>query len=197
MALPKRDALVESALALFDREGFHATGIDRILAEAGCAKQTLYHHFRSKDELILAALRLRDERFRNRFMRRVEELAETPTERLIAIFDALQEVVDDREGYGCTFINACAEYGDPASPIHALACEHKRLMRGFVSELARQAGAHDPELLASQLALLIDGAIVTAQVSGATEAPAHARAMAKILLRAQLEPETAEIELEP
>ena len=70
MAAGKRDQLIEAALELFQREGFHATGVDRILAEAGVAKMTLYHHFRSKDELILAALRLRDERFRNTFMKR-------------------------------------------------------------------------------------------------------------------------------
>ena len=63
MALSRRDHLVETALALFMRDGFHATGIDRILSHAGVAKMTLYNHFKSKEELILAALRLRDERF--------------------------------------------------------------------------------------------------------------------------------------
>ena len=124
----KREELVETALDLFMREGFHATGIDRILAEAGVAKMTLYHHFRSKDELILAALRLRDERFRNEFMRRVEKSGDDPALRLHAIFDVLGEMFDAKTSRGCTFINACAEYGDRDSAIHCIAAEHKRLV---------------------------------------------------------------------
>ena len=87
MASRRRDHLVDIALDLFSRDGFHATGIDKILAESGVAKMTLYKHFRSKDELILAALRRRDERFRNWFMRTVERRADTPRERLLAMFD--------------------------------------------------------------------------------------------------------------
>jgi len=83
----KREQLIETAARLFARNGFHATGIDTILAEAGIAKKTLYNHFRTKDELILAALRKHDGEFRNNFMKSVEELAETPEARLLAIFD--------------------------------------------------------------------------------------------------------------
>ena len=138
MARGKREELVETALALFGREGFHATGIDRILAEAGVAKMTLYHHFRSKDELILAALRLRDERFRNDFMRRVEKNADDPAERLLAIFDVFAEMFREGGATGCTFINACAEYADPDSPIHRAAAEHKRLFVEYVWALAHR-----------------------------------------------------------
>ena len=88
MSSSKRDLLINTALELFSREGFHATGIDRILSESGVAKMTLYNHFKSKDELILAALRRRDETFRNWFMRTVEASAETPRGRLLASFDA-------------------------------------------------------------------------------------------------------------
>jgi AcrR family transcriptional regulator len=75
MAMSRRDHLVETALELFDRHGFHATGIDRILADAGVAKVTLYKHFSSKDDLILAVLRLRDERFREWFQAAVDHKA--------------------------------------------------------------------------------------------------------------------------
>ncbi len=68
MASSRRDHLVDTALAMFMRDGFHATGIDGILSQAGVAKMTLYNHFKSKDELILAALRLRDDRFRERLV---------------------------------------------------------------------------------------------------------------------------------
>ncbi len=183
MARSRREELVETALELFQREGFHATGIDRILAAASVAKMTLYHHFRSKDELIIAALRLRDERFRNDFMKRVEGRARAPAEALLAIFDVLAELQKRKEFRGCAFINACAEYGDRDSAIHSLAAEHKRLILAYVRKLAEAAGARDPEQLARQLCILMDGVIVTAQVSGDAEAPRSARAAAELLVR--------------
>ena len=84
MPSDRREHLLDTALSLFGTEGFHATGIDKILASAGVAKMTLYNHFRSKDELILAALRRRDERFRHWFVREVEHRAATPRDRLLA-----------------------------------------------------------------------------------------------------------------
>ena len=160
MAPSRRDHLVDTALALFSREGYHATGIDRILAEAGCAKMTLYNHFKSKDELILAALRLRDERFRNGFMRKVEKLAKAPRDRLLAVFDALQDWFDSEQFSGCMFINASAEFADPHTPIHAACAEHKRLVLGYLKELTAAAAAPEPDALAGQLMLLFEGAIV-------------------------------------
>jgi len=85
MAVSKREKLVETALKLFCSGGFHATGIDRILAESGVAKMTLYNHFKSKDELILAALRLRDERWRHWFERAVERGASDPNVHITAL----------------------------------------------------------------------------------------------------------------
>ncbi len=183
MARSRREELVETALEIFQREGFHATGIDRILAAASVAKRTLYHHFRSKDELILAALRLGDERFRNDFMKRLERRARAPAEALLAIFDVVAELQERREFRGCAFINACAEYGDHDSPIHSLAAEHKRLIRAYVRKLAEAGGARDPEGLARQLCILMDGVIVTAQVSGDKEAARSARDAAELLGR--------------
>ncbi len=160
----KRDQLVENALKLFEQEGFHATGIDRVLEVAGVAKMTLYKHFKSKDELILAALRLRDERWRNSFMRSIEKKAKTPRGRLLALFDFLAEWFADCKFAGCMFINASAEYADHDNPIHAAAAEHKRLVEKYVCELAAQAHAPDPAALAAQLCILMEGAIVLTQV---------------------------------
>ncbi len=182
MARSRREELVETALEIFQREGFHATGIDRILAAASVAKRTLYHHFRSKDELIIAALRLGDERFRNDFMKRLEGRA-APADALFAIFDVLAELQERKEFRGCAFINACAEYGDRDSPIHSLAAEHKRLILAYVRKLAEDAGARDPEGLARQICILMDGVIVTAQVSGDMDAARSARDAAELLVR--------------
>ncbi len=174
MAASRRDHLVNTALEMFCRDGFHATGIDKILAEAGVAKMTIYNHFRSKDELILAVLRRRDERFRHWFVRAVE--------RLLAIFDGLEEWFGRPDFTGCTFINAAAEYTAQHDPIHAFSAEHKRLVEGYVRELAQAAEAADPETLAGSLMLLIEGAIALAHVTGTSDWARHARAAAEVLI---------------
>lgn len=178
----RRAELVETALDLFCREGFHATGIDRILADCGCAKMTLYNNFKSKEELILAALRLRDERFRNWFMRAVEKRAKTPRQRLLAVFDALAEWFRDASFNGCMFINASAEFKNADDPIHVAAAEHKRLLEAYLLDLAKAAGLKKPERVARQLMLLVSGATVMAHVTGDKAAARQAKEVAEALL---------------
>ncbi len=180
----RRDELVETALDLFYRHGFHATGIDRILAEAGVAKMTLYKHFRSKDELIVAALMLRDARFRAWFGAAVERAARSPKKRLIAVFAALEEWLAAPGFQGCPFINAAAEYGDANDPVHRAAAEHKAAMRAYLHDLAADSGADDPDELAGQLLMLVDGATVAMQVEGDAKAARRARRVAKALIKA-------------
>jgi len=117
----KRDELVRNALQVFYRDGFHATGMDKLVVETGVSKTSMYKHFRTKEELILAALRLRDENFRNDFKRRINELADTPAGRLIASFDALGEWFEEDGFRGCMFIKAGAEYQEHDHPIHVQA----------------------------------------------------------------------------
>jgi AcrR family transcriptional regulator len=162
----KRDHLVDTARKLFQRDGFHNTGIDAILAEAGVAKMTLYKHFKSKDELILAVLRRQDEELRNHLMRRVEKDHSEPRDRMLGLFDVIADQVNVKEYCGCLFINASAEYSTPDSPIHRAALEHKRLCLTYVERLATDAGAARPHELARQICLLAEGVMVSAQVSG-------------------------------
>ncbi len=183
MTSAKREHLIDTALEVFYRHGFHATGVDRIIAESGVARMTLYKHFKSKDDLILAALRRRDERFRNWFARAVERRADTPRARLLAIFDALEEWFASKSFSGCMFINASAEFADPDDPVHRTAAEHKNLMLRHVRELAEAAGAADPEQLAHGVMLLMEGAIVMRYVAGEKTAAAHAKTAAETLLR--------------
>ena len=123
----KRDELVKGALVIFYREGFHAAGMDLLAEEIGISKTTMFKHFRTKEDLILAVLRLRDENFRNWIFRRMETFG-PPRAQLLALFDALQEWFDTPEFRSCMFIKASSEYPDPTHPIHAQAAEHERLM---------------------------------------------------------------------
>ncbi|MTH99018.1 TetR/AcrR family transcriptional regulator [Roseibium sp. RKSG952] len=178
----KRDELVRKALQVFYRDGFHATGMDKLVAETGVSKTSMYKHFRTKEELILAALRLRDENFRNWFLRRIEELADTPAEQLIASFDALKEWFEEDSFRGCMFIKAGAEYQDKDHPIHVQAAEHKRVLLEYFTELARKAGARNPEKLGCQLLLLKEGAIVTAVLLKSCDPAQDAKEAAQVLL---------------
>ena len=182
MSSTKRDHLINTALELFSREGFHATGIDKILSKSGVAKMTLYNHFKSKDELILAVLRRRDETFRNWFMRTVEASAESPRDRLLAIFDVLEQWIRQENFCGCTFINATAEFGERGDFIRGSCAEHKRLVLDYLEKLAAAAGASDPAELAFALNLLAEGAIVSAQVMGTMDSASKAKRAAEILM---------------
>lgn len=160
----KREQLIKTALRLFARHGYRATGIDTILAEAGVAKMTLYHHFKSKDELIVAALRRRDAEWRQWFMDRVSKRATTPRGRLLAVFDVLEEWFREREYHGCSFGQAATEFRDPRHAVHKMASEHKQQLLAYFRELAAAAGAKDSELLAQQIGLLVEGAVIHMEV---------------------------------
>jgi AcrR family transcriptional regulator len=174
--------LIEAGLKLFYRDGFHATGIDAILAEAGVAKKSLYTHFRSKEDLILAVMRRRDELFRNWLIREVEKAAQDPAARLLASFDVIGRWVRSKDFYGCACINASAEFGNHSDPIHRAAADHKAAVADYLAKLARAARLDNPELLSQQLLLLIDGAVVVAQVTGRKDAVESAKKAAETIL---------------
>ena len=171
MLSSRRDRLIDSAVKLFCAHGYKATGIEKILKEAGVAKMTLYHHFRSKDELILAALRRQDEQFRNWMMREVEQRSGDPCSQLLGVFDVLEQWWRSDQFQGCPFIHAAAEFGAPEHPVHAAAAEHKRLVWTYLHDIAERAAIPDPESLADQLTLLLEGATVIAQFRNSSYSP--------------------------
>ncbi|MEH6911648.1 MAG: TetR/AcrR family transcriptional regulator [Oceanicoccus sp.] len=185
-ALSKRELIVSHALHLFYRDGFNATGVERIIKEAGVSKKTLYNHFRSKDELILATLRKRDELFRNNIIRETERLGSDPQERLLTLFDAHHQWFQEKEFSGCMFINASAEFSAQDDPCHIICAEHKRLMRDYIRGQAELAGVSHPARLASQLNLLLEGAIVDAHVSGNKDSALMAKEMAAVFVERAL-----------
>ena len=181
MRASKREELVQKALEIFYRDGFHATGMDLLAAETGISKTTMFKHFRTKEELILAVLRLRDQNFRNWLFRRMEQ-AGTPQAQLLAMFDALGEWFASPEFRSCMFIKAASEYPDPDHPIHAQAAEHKRLLFRQLQKIAADAGAKDPAALARALLLLKEGAIVTAHLGHEADPAGDAKMVASRLL---------------
>jgi AcrR family transcriptional regulator len=182
MRQTKRDELVKKALETFYRNGFHATGMDMLAAESGVSKTSMYKHFRTKEDLILAALRLRDENFRNWLFRRMAEGGDAPKEQLLGMFDALREWFGQKDYRGCMFIKASAEYQDPGHAIHVQSAEHKRLLFEHCVALCARAGAAHPEDLARQLLLLKEGAIVMSVLGRGTNAADDAKKAASELL---------------
>lgn len=187
-SLSKRELLIKTALELFAKNGIHATGVDSIVEQSGVTKKTLYAHFRSKDELVLAVLRHYDGLARNEFMRRVESGGKTPRTRLLAIFDFAQRWFQERNFYGCLFINTIGEYSDDETPIRQICKEYKRLVKGYIHELCEEAGASNPRELAEELALLLEGATVTAQVSQNPKTAQIAKRAAKALIDKAIPP---------
>ena len=156
--------------------------MEKIIKEAEVSKKTLYNHFKSKDELILATLRKRDEQFRNKFMRAVEGETSDPREQLFAVFDALDVWFNEKTFSGCMFINAAAEFSEHEDPCHVACKEHKRLMFEYIRDIAKKAGAKDPAELSDQLNILAEGAIVDAHVCCNKEAAIKVKKMASIFI---------------
>ena len=178
----RREHIVKVAIELFCEHGFHATGVDMIMREAKVSKKTMYNHFRSKDELILAALRQYDSLFRNNFVKQLEEIADTPKEKLLAIFDVCENWFKSQNFFGCMFINVVGEYSSPDSPFRDISKQFKNLMKSYILSLAEEADADDPKKLASEIGILLEGAIVTAQVSQDADAALSAKAMAETFI---------------
>lgn len=163
MAVSKKDELVNAAIRVFGREGFHASGIEKVLQEAGVSRMTLYNHFKSKEELILAALRRREAYLRERIMQFVEKSGGDPAGRILAVFDFHEHWFRDRDFAGCTLLNATSEFSDPDCAIRKLVSDQKRAFVDYLRTLASSAGLREPECAADEFNLLLSGAIVTAR----------------------------------
>jgi AcrR family transcriptional regulator len=179
----KREQLLETAWRLFYRDGFHATGIDRILAEADVAKMTLYKHFHSKEELILAVLEKRGSEMHESLVRFIEAKKRTPEQRLLAVFDWLIDWVKGKEFRGCGFQKALAEYQEAQDPIHQAALAHKLAFTEDIRRLALAAGLTRPKDLPDQLSLLVEGALVKAHAMEDSAPASQAREAAWELIK--------------
>lgn len=172
---PAKQRILETADRLFYQAGLRAVGIDRIIAEADVAKMTLYSYFPSKDDLITAVLRYREERVLEFFRSSMERHGRRTRDRLRAFFAALEEWFEAPGFRGCAFQNAAVELADPAHPGTLYVRDHKKrfaeILRGLIEEvLGKKATKMTPAV-----ALLVEGAIVTAVIHGTSESAGIAR----------------------
>jgi AcrR family transcriptional regulator len=178
-----RSRILEAAYELFARHGIRAVGIDAIIQRSGVARMTLYRNFGSKDELVLAFLERREQRWTKDWLQHeAERRAADPGERLLAIFDVFDEWFQRDDFEGCSFINVLLETTDPASPVRSASADQLARIRAYVAGLAREAGVADPEPLAHKWHILMKGSIVAAG-EGDHEAARRAREVAALVLR--------------
>lgn len=192
MASTKRDLLIDTAQGLFYQHGFRATGIDTILAESGVAKKTLYNHFKSKEDLIVACLYRRDQQLLELLENSIEQLApqqqcQPQFARIMAFFDALDSWINSDNFFGCMFINASAEYHQADNPVHIACTEHKNLVIKLIEKQLCELALTLPLETAKQLAILADGAIVGAHTTNDSASAKHAKAVAEVLLNSYAE----------
>lgn len=179
---PTKHIIIEAATELFHEHGFHATGLDAILARAGVTKTTFYNHFESKDALVIAVLHEKDRkemadwlaviRARGRGDGRLE---------ILALFELLEEWFVSDEFRGCMFLKAASEYPQPNDPVHQAAMVHSQSLIREMRDRAERIGAPDPEALARQLMLLVVGATHSRTMRGAASGPSVRAAAALIL----------------
>ena len=182
---PVRERLLDAADRLFYAEGIRAVGIDRILAEAGAAKASLYAHFASKDELVAAYLANRAESSRGVITRALDALGPDPRARLFALFDFSTGSCSNPDFRGCAFQIASAELPDSNHPGSLVVREHRAWMRGVIEALVRQIAPGAPAELAHAITALYDGAASQVPVGTGREAMSGARWAAEQLLPAR------------
>ena len=176
-----RQRILETAYDLFSRHGIRAVGVDTIIAESGVAKMTLYRHFPSKADLVLAFMEQREERWTRGWVEaETARRATDPGERLLTIFDIFDEWFHRDDFEACSFINVLLEMG-PAHPVGQASIRHLASIRSVVRRLAEEAALRDPESFARSWHILMKGSIVSA-AEGDSEAAQRARSMARLLI---------------
>lgn len=178
-----RDRLLDTAGILFYRDGFHAVGIDTIVAESGVAKMTLYRHFPSKDDLIVAYLNRGNEMFWN-WVDQTTASVDGPQEKIMAIFEAIGMQATSPQCLGCSFQGAALEFPTQEHPAHQVALAHKEIFRERLRQLSEEAGLRAPEELANQLLLLMEGAWIVSRMYGPKNPAAHLVPAVKALVGA-------------
>lgn len=183
-----RTQLLDTAEALFYQRGIQAVGMDELRTASGLSLKRLYQCFRSKQDLVEAYLHRRDQHWRHALTDYVTAHASTPRGQLLAVFDWLHTWFNDPAFRGCAFINSYGECGPTHPGVAQAAADHKESLRQYLTQLAANIATDQPESLARQLLLLVDGAITTAAITGDPQAAQQARTAATTLITAACGP---------
>jgi AcrR family transcriptional regulator len=176
-----RERILDAAYELFSRRAIRDVGTDEVIERAGVAKATLYRHFPSKDDLVIAFLERREERWTMAWVEaEARRRGDTPEDQLLAIFELFDEWFHRDDFEACSFVNVLLEMG-PAHPVGRASVRHLATIRSIVVRLAEEAGLRDPEAFARSWHILMKGSIVSA-AEGDAEAARRARSMAQLLI---------------
>lgn len=178
-----RSAILKVADQLFYRDGIRAVGVDTIAAEAGVTKRTLYYHFPTKDALVDAYLAQRDLPTRQLIIAHAEQAGPLPGDHVLGVFDGFATWFATADYRGCAYLNALAESGSQSDTVCGRVAEHKNGIRDWIETKLIAAQADDPQDVAEQIMLLIDGAMSRAQIYGGRNITTQARKAAELLLK--------------
>ncbi len=179
-----RDRLLAAASWLFCHMGFQATGVDAIARRAGTAKTSLYKHFGNKDGLIEAVLEREGAAWRAWFFTEMGKKETNAEGRLLAMFDILELWFADPQFFGCPFINAAGEFDIQNTRLRKIIMAHKAHLNGWIAAQAEMLGIKDSRTTVEYFTVLMDGAIVAAQISGKPDYARHAKSLAALHLTA-------------
>jgi AcrR family transcriptional regulator len=185
-----RERIIDTASGLFYREGVRAIGVDLVVAEAGVAKTSLYRHFRTKDDLVAAFLKREDEDFWRHWGEVAALHVDDPAGELDAHMGWIAERVARPHYRGCPQLNVAAEFPQPDHPARLVAKAHKTELRERLLGVAQGLGVARADLLAGQLAVLINGAFVSGPILSQSEAKGLLRGAAQGLVEASKRSET-------
>ena len=177
-----RQRILETAERLFYAEGVRAVGIDRIIAESEVAKMTLYNHFSSKDDLILAVLQYREEKFEGMFDRWMQRHIKKGVGQLEAFFAALKDWFESPGFRGCAFINATVELANADHAASRFSAEHKERFHQMLTDLIAESSGAKSAAAAPAIALMVEGAIITAVMEQTSESADVAKEAALALI---------------
>jgi AcrR family transcriptional regulator len=180
-----REKILATAEQLIYQNGIQATGMDLLVKTSGVARKSIYRYFATKDEVAAAALNARDVRWMNWF-RAESDQAPDARARILNMFTVLKGWFESEGFRGCAFINTAGEVGDPQDPIRLIAKLHKQKLLAYTLELCEQLDIADPEPLANQLLILMEGAITVARVMGDYSSADSAQAVARLILEKRL-----------
>ncbi|WP_055589124.1 TetR/AcrR family transcriptional regulator [Peterkaempfera griseoplana] len=157
------ERILTAAADLFYANGLRGVGVDQVIEASGVAKSTLYAHFRTKEELVAAYLRMTDDSWMSQLQSAAEQAGDDAREQLVGLFDALEAAFDRHGFFGCPFVSAAVE-AEPDSQARSITIEHTQRRQAWLTELSTQAGADAPDSLARHIGLLIDGALASGRL---------------------------------